>query len=80
MTKTWAALLLLWFTCGFLAWGITLRHDLHRWPSSDCRQDQSFAVVWGEVFGPVALMISASESGFAEHDMQWTCPAKEGKP
>lgn len=84
LNKTRLAIALLWFTCGFFAWGIFLaedRHELKGYSTAalDCRHSQSFAIMWGEAGGPVALVIALTTSGFAEYGMQWTCPAKEVK-
>lgn len=74
--------IVLWFACGFLAWGVQLREDrfeFRDYVTDDCRHDQSFAIAWGEFGGPVSLGMALVNSGFAEHGLQWRCPSSEGK-
>ena len=67
--------LILWFTCGFFAWGVSLGEVRNSWlrEGDDCRHQQVFMAMWGEFGGPLALGIALATSGFAENGLQWTC-------
>jgi len=79
-------LLFIWLLCGFFAWEVNLAENSNEYvpfaisykdSSLDCRHQQAFAIIWGEAFGPISLIIALENSGFAEHGLKWTCNVDE---
>lgn len=62
-----ALFILGWLLLGLLAAGFTFAHTQHEYPDQSHRQALSFALMWGLVAGPIALLIVLAFEGFGEY-------------
>jgi hypothetical protein len=64
-----------WIVCGAFAYAIRFAYFQRKYPTlaqKDRRiDDMGAAMLFGLIFGPIALVIELFSSGFAEYGLKW---------